>query len=89
MLSFFFPPPKALLSGCYHDRQVFSRVRVTRVVGRKAGIERAECYLVKVMNERNPRRAIKRKLTFFIKYIRHIAGKTLLRIVKGENLSSS
>lgn len=60
-----FFPPTALPSGCYHDRRVFSRVRVTRAAGRKAGIERGtECYLVKVMKERNLRRAIKRKLTF-------------------------
>lgn len=41
-------------------------------------------------NKRNePEACHKEEVAFFLKHIRHIAGKTLLRILKGENLSSS
>jgi len=41
-------------------------------------------------NKRNePEACRKEEVDFFLKHVRHIAGKTLLRILKGENLSSS
>lgn len=67
--------------------QLERRVRVVWAGERKAGTERGgEC--CQGNKRREPEACRKEEVDFSLKHVRRIAGKTLLRILKGENLPS-